>query len=149
MFLTEEVKVMVNSIQVAINNSMISGFWNIGGVNDKLKQLIIDICCQLSSLDRSYFEEVDFNFYEHGLSDRLEGIIANAYKAKAELMEWQMLEDKQKKLNVHFPFTSIDFDEAGNRFFSVRKVWEEDKPIRVYPTQVDSFIEKNKTEIPF
>jgi hypothetical protein len=146
MFLTEEVKVMVNSIQVAINNSMISGFWNIGGVNDKLKQLIIDICCQLSSLDRSYFEEVDFQFYEYGLADRLEGIIANAYKQRVEVLEWQMLSDKQKELNVHFPFTSIDFDEAGNRCF---RVWLNTNRVRVYPTQVDSFIEKNKTEIPF
>lgn len=146
MFLTEEVKDMVDAIQAAINKSLISGYWDNGGVNDKLKQLIIDICCQVSSLDRSYFEEVDFEFHEYGLGNRLDGIIANAYKQKVEVLEWQMLEDKQKKLNVHFPFTSIDFDEAGNRCF---RVWLNTNRVRVYPTQVDSFIEKNKTVIPF
>jgi hypothetical protein len=144
MNLTEDIKVMVNSIQRSINNSCIDGFWNTGGVNCKLKQIIIDICCQLSGVPRDYFEDVDFNFYEYGLADRLEGIIQTAVEKYKNDMEFYQLMDLKNKIDVYFPFCQIMIDSNRNKFF---KVFLDDIHIaNVYPDNVDSFLEKNGKE---
>ena len=143
MNMTEDIKVMVNSIQRAINDSCIDGFWNSDGVNYKLKQIVIDICCQLSGVPRDYYEVVDFDFYEYGLADRLEGIIQAAVEKYKNHLEFYQLMDLSNKIDAYFPFSKIMMDENGEKYL---EVYVNNNSVAVYPKDVDSFLEKNGKE---
>lgn len=146
MFLTEEVKVMVDSIQVAINNSLIDGFWDAGNVNCKLKAIVRDICCQISGVPLDWFEDVDFDFYEYGLSKRLDAIIGNVCKEYADYLEFLQLQELCNQVNVYFPFSRMDVDNKGNK---VIKFDYNGDVISLKPNEVESFLLKYGKEPPF
>jgi len=146
MFLTQQDKLLVDSIQAAIKCSLIDPYYNQGNINDKLKGLIVDICSQVSGLGKGWFEYSDFDFHEDNLSERLDSIIVNVMKEYAAYQEFILLRDICEKVDVYFPFSHVDITSNGDK---VIVIYIGKVKHFVEPNDVDSFLDKNAVELAF
>ena len=146
MFLTQQDKLLVDSIQAAFKCSLIAPYYNQGNVNDKLKGLIVDICSQVSNLGEEWFEYSDFDFHEDNMSERLDSIIVNVMKEYAAYQEFILLRDICEKVDVYFPFSHVDITSNGDK---VIVIYIGKVKHFVEPNDVDSFLDKNAVELAF
>ena len=146
MFLRQQDKLLVDSIQAAIKCSLIDPYYNQGNINDKLKGLIVDICSQVSGLGKGWFEYSDFDFHEDNMSERLDSIIVNVMKEYVAHQEFILLRDICEKVDVYFPFSHVDITSNGDKVIAIYigKVKH-----FVEPNDVDSFLDKNAVELAF